>query len=699
MRLEHAVLYGDDTAAPADAASRNLRGRCWRSYDPAGVTVEERYDVHNNPQETVRRWLPTDDLIQRADIQDEPQLSWPPDDLSRPEAADNKLAHGMSLDQVRDRTGAVHALTVDGSGPPALTVRYTRDTTGDVTAVDVRQGHQPLNPLIERIIVDAHGQPVLLDRPAGISTRFLRDPATTMLLRQSTEQTSTTQHHVLHDAVIHHDPLGAVTQLSERTPTDGAPCTQYFAYDDLHRLRSATAPAPALPAAMPWEQPADGTTLPFQHTYHYNDVGNLLDQQLKELDQQKELKVNGRTEQRTSELEPGSNRLTALTVHHDASRSTRIDYHTDPAGNILAEGQNRTFSWDHASRLHAARSGSLAATYWYTDNDQRTCTLLVADGQTCSVTHHMQDWLTCTYDRVGASAVTLRITIDGTPNGTPLAWTTSRSATCESVHLLTDHLGSVRAVLELDGSIRQATDYSAYGQTVSRIATGPVTPPRRLGYAAAEEDQGATLLLLGRRPYAPWLGRFLSGETTEDQRLQASRSLLAVSDSADPPNRRIPAWALSPYAYAANSPLTVRDAGGRQAEKVDACKNDVIRAGNLAGTGAGILIGAMALLFVPEVTIPVAVGSYMVDAVAGLGAGDIIGERWLAPEICKLPEPLPPASPSEPGPTKPPDSEANKATQSPGPPKEPQAPPKTENDAPKVPDPATEPSFKVPEKI
>ena len=221
-----------------------------------------------------------------------------------------------------------------------------------------------------------------------------------------------------------------MTQLDERTPTVGAPRTQCFTYDDLHRLDSATGHAPALPTTMPWERPTHGTTLPFQHTYHYNDVGNLLDQQLNEP------KVNGRTEQRTSKLEPGSNRLTALTVYHDASRSTRIYYHTDPAGNILAEGQNRTFSWDHASRLHAARSGSLAATYWYTDNDQRTCTLLVADGQTCSVTHHMQDWLTCTPPGWGASAVTLRITIDGTPNGTPLAWTTSRSATCESAHLL-----------------------------------------------------------------------------------------------------------------------------------------------------------------------------------------------------------------------------------------------------------------------
>ena len=140
------MLYGDDTAAPADAARRNLRGRRWRGSNPVGITVEERYDVHNNPQETVRRWLPIDGLIKRADLQQEPQLSWPPDDLSRlEESADNALADGMSLhvDQLRDRTGAFHALAVDGSNSLALTVRYTRDSTGDVTAVDVLQGHGP----------------------------------------------------------------------------------------------------------------------------------------------------------------------------------------------------------------------------------------------------------------------------------------------------------------------------------------------------------------------------------------------------------------------------------------------------------------------------------------------------------------------------------------------------------------------------
>ena len=262
-----------------------------------------------------------------------------------------------------------------------------------------------------------------------------------------------------------------MTQLDERTPTVGAPRTQCFTYDDLHRLDSATGHAPALPTTMPWERPTHGTTLPFQHTYHYDDVGNLLDQQLNEP------KVNGRTEQRTSKLEPGSNRLTALTVCHDGSRETHIDYRTDPSGNILAEGQNRTFAWDHANRLHSARSGSLAATYWYTDDDERTCTLLVTDDQTCSVTHHLQDWLTYTYDQADASAVTLRITADGAPSGTPLAWTTSRSGAGESLHLLTDYLGSVRAVLDHHGSLLQATDYSAYGQIVSRVAAGPVTPP------------------------------------------------------------------------------------------------------------------------------------------------------------------------------------------------------------------------------
>ncbi|MBG0568789.1 SpvB/TcaC N-terminal domain-containing protein [Actinoplanes aureus] len=558
--LQYAVLYGDDPAAPADAAQRNLRGRRWRSYDPAGVTVHERYDVHNHPQELVRRWRMTDDLIGSA-------AHWPPEDPIRADSDGDRTLDPRRLHvrQTCDRTGAVHSLVLEGSGRPVLAVRYIRDSSGAVTAVDLhRHGDESAERLVHQLLVDAHGKPVLIERLGDLTTQFRYDPLTTMLLRQHTGLTDAAdRRHVLHDAAMQHDPLGAVTRLDERSPAHNGLQTQTFSYDDLHRLTSVTGSARARPTAAPWDPPSDDPPQPCRRTYCYDDVGNLIGQLLQ---------VGDRTERRLTVLQPGSSRVETLTIQAGDAEKRRFAYRSDKAGHIVREGPDREFTWNAAGLLDTARAGASKATHRYTDAGQHTAVVLATDGTAESATHYLQDWVTCTCEASGGSTITITATADGSPSGAPLAWVSHHHNSTEIQNLVTDHLGSIRAVLHPDGTLLQATDYSPHGETLVRVSSGPDSMPRPLGYAAAEEDKAANLLLLGQRPYAPWLGRFIAPEPRESARAISTKALSGLSEPGDPPDHRVPAWAASPYTYAANSPLMASDADGAAAVIVDAAR-------------------------------------------------------------------------------------------------------------------------------
>lgn len=571
LTLCQAIIYGDDQQVPPDAKLRNLRGRPWRTYDQVGVTSYEQYDVHNNAAISTRRWLPVPQLAQTVE-EKPPHPAWPPAKPGDAQLEAQVLGQRwLTVHAQRDRNGACHTVTISSPDISDRRFEFSRDSNGEVTAITVREGTYA-HPLLLSRLVDAHGQQVLLERENHIVTRYLRDPRNTMLLRQYTEQADGKGTLVLHDSQLEHGPTGVVMKLRE-SRGGGQVITNTFHHDALDRLQTATGTMCPTLGSEPWDI-TPGTTDPQSRcSYEYDAVGNLLRYQREVADRC--------IEQRTVEFQQGTNRIVALNVKENGKKY-RIQYSTDSAGQVTREGPSRTFAWDHAHRLHGisvhGESGQKATNYWY-DHTDRVCSISSCTGKPTRLRLIIDGWITVNLTNNGYSGsindITITVSSDGSTTGEPLAWykITPDKDSGECWHLLSDYLGSIRAVIRCDGTMIETSDYSHYGQIQYRHGLDRATNfPRLLGYAKGEEDAAAGFLILGSRAYAPWLGRFFASETLDDLRDLATKSLLGISDPADPPTHRIPAWAVSPYSYAANSPLTVVDIQGRQSGKSESCQ-------------------------------------------------------------------------------------------------------------------------------
>lgn len=110
----------------------------------------------------------------------------------------------------------------------------------------------------------------------------------------------------------------------------------------------------------------------------------------------------------------------------------------------------------------------------------------------------------------------------------------------EQVYYVTDHLGSIRAVVDVGGYVREARDYYPYGLTMPGRFYAPVDTTRE-GFTGHELDKETGQYYAGARFYSPALGRWFV---------------------VDPLAEKYPA--LSPYSYVANNPLIFIDPNGEE---------------------------------------------------------------------------------------------------------------------------------------
>lgn len=107
--------------------------------------------------------------------------------------------------------------------------------------------------------------------------------------------------------------------------------------------------------------------------------------------------------------------------------------------------------------------------------------------------------------------------------------------------LATDHLGSLVGAFDDAGTLIETVSYDEYGQPLSGHGLLSRLP---YGYIGLEHDLATGLVHTLSRPYAPWIGRFLS----EDP----------LGELAD----------LTLTAYGLGDPLTFSDQGGREASRI-----------------------------------------------------------------------------------------------------------------------------------
>ncbi|MBU0706325.1 LysM peptidoglycan-binding domain-containing protein [Patescibacteria group bacterium] len=135
----------------------------------------------------------------------------------------------------------------------------------------------------------------------------------------------------------------------------------------------------------------------------------------------------------------------------------------------------------------------------------------------------------------------------------------------KTYYFLTDHLGSVDAVLDEQGNVVERRDYLPYGsQRAAETFNGvPITD---LGFTGKELDDETGLNYYGARYYDPVTGRFITMDPlllNLDKMSQAQRNAFL----SNPQN-------LNMYSYAQNNPIVYNDPTGLYVMKTGEVEKD-----------------------------------------------------------------------------------------------------------------------------
>ena len=173
----------------------------------------------------------------------------------------------------------------------------------------------------------------------------------------------------------------------------------------------------------------------------------------------------------------------------DSGTSRTLTY--DANGNLTNDGAGKTYDWDAADRLVKITQGSNVTEFVYDGVGQRVQEKLAG-----SV---IKQWVWCDgpqpcEERDASNAVTRRFYAAGEQIGSSAYFFT------------TDHLGSVREMIDSTGSIRARYDYDPYGR-VTKLS-GDLEAD--FGFTGFYRHQASGLALTLYRAYDANLGRWLS---------------------------------------------------------------------------------------------------------------------------------------------------------------------------------------------
>ena len=192
----------------------------------------------------------------------------------------------------------------------------------------------------------------------------------------------------------------------------------------------------------------------------------------------------------------------------------------DANGNISSWG-GTSFSHDSQGQLTNLTAGSQSTAYQY---DYRR---LRVTGGTAAYTYDAAGNLRQIAD---GGNLTQYVYVDGIDHAVLLR----RNGTLYA--LITDHLGSVVAILNSAGNLVQSYDYTPFGRTT---ATG-TDVGNVLGFTGREYDPASGLYYYRNRWYSPDLGRFL-----------------------EPDPIGLAGWDVNLYRYVGNSPINATDPTGQ----------------------------------------------------------------------------------------------------------------------------------------
>jgi RHS repeat-associated protein len=139
----------------------------------------------------------------------------------------------------------------------------------------------------------------------------------------------------------------------------------------------------------------------------------------------------------------------------------------------------------------------------------------------------------------------------------PNAYAEESESTEKIYYFLTDHLGSIDAVLNEDGNVVERQDYLPYG--MERASEGEDTNTDR-GFTGKELDEETNLHYYTARYYDSEIGRFISIDPLVlDEAKKTKENIITIIDNPQKLNN---------YSYVLNNPIILIDTFGESAESM-----------------------------------------------------------------------------------------------------------------------------------
>jgi RHS repeat-associated protein len=551
-------IWGEIAPTPEDD---NLRGQLIRQYDGAGLLENALFHFAGHLLEQSRRLAATYATVPDwIDLATETSLQ----DLDNVAATNDLLeAETFTTQTVHDALGR----PVEGTTPDGSVTRYTYNQGGLLESVEAEvRGSTPAATFVQDIEYDVYGRRASVDHGNGTTTEYTYDPRSFRVRRIHTIRTSTPSN--VQDLRYAYDPVGNVGQVRDESQQtvyfDNAvvDAHQKFEYDALYRLVKAEGREHAsqgqstenefIPVDQPYDNDPNALRL-YEEQYTYDEVGNLT-----EIDHDA---TNGNWT-RAYHYAGDGNRLLASSLPGDTigdPQTYSATYDHDVHGNMTAMPHLEAIDWDHADRMwHADLNGGGDVYFQYDAEGNRVRKVKVNQNGTAANERIYLGGLELYRERdvdqgelsdIDLERETLHIADD-----------TGRIVMVETLTIESgsevgspaniaryqygNHLGTVALELDDTGAVISYEEYHPFGTSAYRAVDSTIeVSPKRYRYAAAERDEETGLDHMGLRYYAPWLGRWTSGDP------------IGLGDGV---NR---------YAYVHGNPVSMRDPSGTEAHR------------------------------------------------------------------------------------------------------------------------------------
>jgi len=553
--LAEQTVYGEEKADPE---ATNHRGKVWQVYDQAGIVTSEDYDFKGNLRHSTRQLAQV--YKQAVNWAESPRLE---DAIYRSENAYDAL----------NRPTQLVTPHCEGMHPNVIQPGYNEANLLETVDVWVRRGGEiasgPLAPgtatfrAVANINYNAKGQRELIEYGNGVTTEYTYEDETFRLIRLLSRGAGGGP--AEQNLQYTYDPVGNITHIRDDSQAvihhngEVVEPRSVYTYDALYRLIAAEGREHRGQAAnnRPEDRPElkphydfnDSTRRNLDHPndlqamrnyteqYEYDGVGNILAM----IHQ-----ARGGEWTRRYDYAADSNRLLGTSLPGDAVGIYSARYTYDRHGNMTQMPHLPLMQWDFKDQLQASSkqvrtTGTPETTYYvYDAAGQRVRKVTERqNGTPMKERIYLGGFeLYREYNGNGSERTKERETLhvmDGQQRialvetqtfGEPDVITGNGPVANPLIrYQLNNHLGSACVELDEHGNLISYEEFYPYGSTAYQAGRSVAEVSlKRYRYTGKERDEETGLNYHGARYYATWLGRWLSFDPSQNNRISVCQN-------------------------------------------------------------------------------------------------------------------------------------------------------------------------------